>query len=114
MSDTDNFAQIDENGVVTQVIVATKSFIDSGAVGDPTKWIQCSWSNKIRKRMPGPGYKYDSMRDAFITPAPYPSWVLDEETLEWTPPIPKPTTYSAVWDETNQQWISRSEFLKNL
>jgi hypothetical protein len=33
-----------ENGIVTNVIVADQEFIDSGAVGDPTTWIQTSYN----------------------------------------------------------------------
>jgi len=40
-----HFAKV-ENGIVTQVIVAEQEFIDSGAVGDPTTWIQTSYNTR--------------------------------------------------------------------
>ena len=45
-----HFAQIDENNVVIQVIVAEQDFIDSGVMGDPSTWIQTSYTNSIRNR----------------------------------------------------------------
>ncbi len=39
-----HFAHVDENNIVTQVIVAEQDFINSGAVGDPSSWIQTSYN----------------------------------------------------------------------
>jgi hypothetical protein len=36
------FAHIDENSVVTTVIVADQEFINTGAEGDPANWIETS------------------------------------------------------------------------
>ena len=38
-----HFAKV-ENGIVTQVIVAEQEFIDSGAVGPASDWVQTSYS----------------------------------------------------------------------
>jgi len=43
-----------------------------------------------RKNYAGIGYRYDSERDAFIPPTPYPSWKLNENTCLWDAPIPYP------------------------
>ena len=40
-----HFAQIDENNVVTQVLVVEQEIIDSGDLGDPSTWIQTSFIN---------------------------------------------------------------------
>jgi hypothetical protein len=46
------------------------------------------------------------MRDAFIPPQPYLSWVFNETTLKWDPPIPYPTDgKDYVWDESIQNWV---------
>jgi len=114
-----HFAQIDENNTVTQVIVAEQNFIDSGAVGDPSKWIQTSYNTHagqhpegrpLRKNYAGVGYHYDPTRDAFIPKKPYESWVLNEETCLWEPPIPYPDdglVYS--WSEDSLQWIKEED-----
>jgi hypothetical protein len=95
-----HFAEIDNNGIVIRVIVAEQDFIDSGAVGNPSNWIQTSYNTfggknertgiPIRKNYAVKGFKYDKQRDAFIPPKPYESWKLNEETCLWEPPIPQP------------------------
>jgi hypothetical protein len=111
-----HFAQIDENNVVVQVIVAEQEFINTGVVGDPASWIQTSYNTQggqhqlggtpLRKNYAGIGYTYDPVRDAFIPPQPYPSWTLDEETCLWSSPQPHPRDgkiYS--WSEDALQWL---------
>ena len=39
-----HFAKIDDDNIVTEVIVAEQDFIDSGAVGDSLSWIQTSYN----------------------------------------------------------------------
>lgn len=115
-----HFAQIDDNNVVIQVIVAEQDFIDSGAVGDPSRWIQTSYNTyggehrnggiPLRKNYAGIGYTYDAGRDAFIPPKPFPSWVLNEDTCLWEAPVPMPEDgkrYS--WDEVAQNWVELPE-----
>jgi hypothetical protein len=108
-----HFAQIDENNIVTQVIVAEQNFIDLGVVGDPSKWIQTSYNTiagqhpegrPLRKNYAGIGYTYDSNLDAFIAPKPFNSWSLDENTCTWIPPVPMPTDAVYNWDENSQSW----------
>ncbi len=72
-------------------------------------WKQTSYNNNIRKNYAGIGYTYDEGRDAFIPPKSYNSWILNEETCLWEPPISKPTTeleenqyYS--WNEDIINW----------
>ena len=110
-----HFAQIDENNMVTNVIVAEQDFIDSGAVGDPTKWIQTSYNTQagehklggtpLRKNYAGIGYTYDSVRDAFIPPCPYASWVLNETTCQYEAPVQMPDDGKIyAWNETTTSW----------
>lgn len=59
-----------------------------------------------RKNYAGIGYTYDSQRDAFIPPQPYPSWQLDEFSCRWQAPTPMPTDGQRYdWDETQQTWV---------
>ena len=107
-----HFAKI-ENNVVTQVIVAEQTVIDSGLFG--TGWIQTSYNTHggqhpenrpLRKNYAGVGYTYDSSRDAFIPPQPYPSWSLDETTCLWAAPVVMPTDGKLYqWDEATTSWI---------
>lgn len=51
---------------------------------------------------------YDPDRDAFIPPQTYPSWLLNDTTLVWEPPVPHPTNFVTsgwVWDEDSLAWV---------
>ena len=124
-----HFAKV-ENGIVTQVIVAEQDVINSGAFGDPASWVQTSYytvagyhvlgGTPLRKNYAGIGSLYDSTRDAFYAPQPYPSWVLDEQTCLWHAPVAYPidgassftvSTYPGEglkvyhWDESVVNWV---------
>lgn len=95
-----SYAKI-ENNVVTQVIEAEQSFIDT--LPDKEKWLETS--HTIRKHYAGIGYIYDPKKDVFIPQQPFPSWVLNEETLEYEPPIPFPESgTNHDWDEATKSW----------
>ena len=99
------FAHIDENSVVTTVIVATQEFIDTSAEGDPANWIETSIDGSFRKQYAGIGYTYDAQADVFITPQPYPSWVLDAN-YDWVAPVPYPQDGKCYeWDESIINWV---------
>jgi len=100
-----HFAKLNNN-TVTEVIVAEQDFINSGAVGDSFNWVQTSYSGSFRKNYAGAGMTYDSVRDAFILPQPYASWVLNETSCIYEAPVPCPTDdlmYS--WDEDTTSWV---------
>jgi hypothetical protein len=59
----------------------------------------------FRKNYAGIGYTYDPVRDAFIPPKPFNSWILDETTCLWTAPIPMPQDGKPyTWDEQTLSW----------
>jgi len=113
-----HFAKV-ENGLVTQVIVADQDFINSGALGDPSLWIQTSYNTQggqhpdgrpLRKNYAGIGYTYDTARDAFIPPKPYDSWILNEDTCLWNAPVPYPLDGKMyVWRENIRNWVLAPE-----
>ena len=56
----------------------------------------------------GIGHTYDAVRDAFIAPKPYPSWVLDEATCLWVAPVARPSEGGPwSWDEVTLSWVER-------
>lgn len=60
----------------------------------------------FRGNYAGVGFTYDKDRDAFIPPSPFPSWVLNETTFLWEPPIPYPDDGNEyLWDEDTLTWI---------
>jgi len=103
-----HFAKVID-GVVTLVIVSEQDFINSGAVGDSFLWVQTSYNNNFRKNFAGVGYTYDSTRDAFYAPQPYPSWTLNEDTCNWEAPTPIPEDGMYMWDEEIQDWAILEE-----
>ena len=100
-----HFAKINGSNIVTEIIVAEKDFINSGAVGDSFLWIQTSYNNNFRKNFARIGDTYDKTRDAFITVKPFASWVLDEATCKWKAPTDLPGDESDYyWDEDTLSW----------
>jgi hypothetical protein len=108
-----HYAQIDNNNVVTQVLVVndyyeytnTAQEFLANELGLGGTWVQTSYNGRIRKNYAGIGYTYDTQRDAFIPPKPFDSWLLNEDTCQWEAPVPYPTDgeyYS--WNEELQQW----------
>jgi len=110
-----HFAKV-ENGIVTQVIVAEQDVIDSGIFGNG--WVQTSYNTyggvhangntPLRKNYAGIGYTYDSQRNAFIPPQPFPSWTMNEQTCLWSAPVPMPTDGAYYWDEATTSWIKQN------
>jgi hypothetical protein len=99
-----HFAKV-EDGIVTEVIVAEEEFINSGAVGDPSMWIQTSYNGNIRKRFAGIGYTYNEELDAFIPPKPaYESWILDADLAMWKAPVDAPSG-NHIWNEEQRAWV---------
>ena len=114
-----HFAQLDENNVVTQVIVIhNNELLDNGVESEAkgiafcqslfpgTNWKQTSYNANTRKNYAGIGFTYDAGRDAFIPPKPYPSWVLNEATCRWDAPVPMPDDGKLYrWDEETLSWV---------
>lgn len=62
-------------------------------------------SKAFRKNYAGIGYYYDSIRDAFIPPKPFPSWILNEESCLWQSPVPYPNDGKMyTWNEDILNW----------
>ena len=111
-----HFAKV-ENGVVTQVIVIEQDVLNLGHWGDPASWVQTSYNTQggvhtqggtpLRKNYAGIGYTYDAVRDAFIPPKPFASWVLNEDTCQWDAPTPMPVEEGKrfIWDEPTTSWV---------
>lgn len=113
------------NGIVQQVIVAEAEFFNTFVDSSPGEWIQTSYNTRggvhykpdsnepsedqskaLRKNYAGLGFSYDRVRDAFIPPKPYASWVLNEDTCLWNAPTPMPTDDKMyTWDEATTSWV---------
>ncbi len=120
-----HFAQLDENNVVVNVVVISNRDT-SDASGEEReyigasyceklfggRWVQTSYNKTFRKNYAGVGYTYDEQLDAFIPPKPFPSWVLNQDTFSWDPPIPYLPPDENVqhrWDEPTLSWVVVSQ-----
>jgi hypothetical protein len=73
--------------------------------GGYTNWKQTSYNGNFRKNYAGVGYTYDSKRDAFISPQPYASWIIDEGTCRWVSTVAYPADGKMYeWDESTLAW----------
>ena len=116
-----HFAKLDENNVVTQVIVVDDNDIIDPHTGQEDEiigiafckktfggnWKQTSYNARIRGFYAGIGFTYNAALDAFIPPQPFPSWTLDNDTANWVSPL------GAAPALTEEQQEARSEYFWN-
>jgi hypothetical protein len=78
-----HFARIDENNIVTEVVVVSNEIehrgqeflaIDLGLGG---RWIQTSYNNNFRGKFAGVGDTFDEINDVFVAPV-----IEEEEEIE--------------------------------
>jgi len=121
-----HYAFLDDNNVVTEVIVGK----NEGEEGINWELRYGSFRNQVckrtsyntrggvhseggtpfRKNYAGIGYTYDQVRDAFIPPKPFNSWVLNDTTCLWDPPTPMPEDGKVyVWNEDTTSWQEVTE-----
>ena len=89
-----HYAFLDENNVVTEVIVGIdETELIEGL--DTETWYanfkgqtckRTSYNHNTRKQYAGIGYTYDEQRDAFIAPEPENAIGFDEDTCRWIVP----------------------------
>lgn len=118
-----HFAELDANNTVLRVIVvANEDTMNENGVEDESvgvafcerllggAWRQTSYNGKIRKNFAAIGCSYDPNRDAFIPPQPYPSWALNEATVKWEAPVPRPNDGKIYfWNELAQNWTESNQ-----
>lgn len=113
-----HFAELNDQNEVLRVIVVNNSDClnaegqEEEAIGVAFcqnllggRWVQTSYNGNFRGRFAGIGYTYDAVRNAFLTPKPFPSWVMDEATTDWTAPVPMPEEGQWVWNEETLSWL---------
>jgi hypothetical protein len=129
-----HYALLDSNNIVTQVITGRDEYDLPEGVTDWEVYYgnfhaqtcrRTSYNTVGNQHLLGgtpfrgnfaiPGDSYDEDRDAFISPQPHPSWVLNEATLLWEAPVALPddawdiTIGSGVkyyWDEETTSWVA--------
>jgi hypothetical protein len=121
-----HFAKLDENNVVTQVIVVdNKDCSDANGIEKESigiafcerlfggNWKQTSYNGNMRKNYAGIGYTYNADIDAFVPPKPFASWVLNNDTAQWDAPVAMPEDAGTgeppkmySWDESTTSWVA--------
>lgn len=123
-----HFAELNNSNEVLRVVVISNDDVDANGGDessqaetfvasivphseDGTAWKQTSYNNNFRKQYAGIGDTFDSSKDKFIKPQPYPSWSLDSND-DWEAPVTYPTITEIdsnlviiTWDEDNQKWL---------
>ena len=108
-----HYAFLNSDNIVTEVITGIdETELIEGL--DPEIWYgnfrgqackRTSYNGNIRKNYAGIGYTYDAGRDAFISPKPFDSWLLDEATCQWEAPVAYPTDgFTYKWNESEVDW----------
>tara|TARA_R110000868_G_scaffold207840_1_gene456875 strand:- start:50 stop:394 length:345 start_codon:yes stop_codon:yes gene_type:complete len=108
-----HFAKVVDSKVV-QVIVAEPEFFNTFVDSSPGTWLETSYNtvgNKhlkgktpLRGNFAGIGYTYDTEKDVFYAPQPFPSWTLNSDYL-WEAPIAMPNDGKKYyWDESIKSW----------
>lgn len=114
-----HFAEIDENNIVLRVIVVNNNDCldadgnESESVGIAFcksllggEWLQTSYNANFRKNYAGIGFRYDETLDAFISPKPYDSWILNDKTAKWEAPSAMPGDgKDYYWVEETTSWV---------
>jgi|TARA_R100001086_G_scaffold52417_1_gene23390 hypothetical protein len=107
-----HFAKLGVGNIVEKVVVVSNDIATSeqagidflnNLYGTNDIWKQTSYNCNFRKNYAGKNFTYDESRDAFIGPQPYPSWILNEDTCRYDPPIEKPDG-NYVWNELHRKW----------
>ena len=108
-----HYAFLDENNVVTEIIVGRNEDEIVNGISDwetyygnlrGQRCVRTSYNGNIRKQYAGIGYTYDEVADEFVAPQPYASWSLDSNN-DWQAPVQKPLEDGFwEWDEAEQKW----------
>ena len=120
-----HFAKI-EDGLVTQVVVVdNKDTSDASGVEKEYigaaflerllggTWKQTSYNGNFRKNYAGIGYTFDADLDAFVSPKPFNSWILNTDLAQWEAPVAMPEDAGTgeppkmySWDEATTSWVA--------
>jgi hypothetical protein len=113
-----HFAELNNNIVKRVIVVNNKDIKNNLGIEDENigisfcqklfggTWKQTSYSGSFRKNYAGVGYTFDPSKDAFIPPKPFNSWLLDDNSCKWQPPVPCPIDGKLYhWDELSLSWI---------
>lgn len=128
-----HYAKLDENNMVIEINAIDNDQEEELGETGVVEWLLAGWGGvdwkktsyntygnvhsgggtPFRKNYAGIGFTFDSERDAFIPPQPFPSWLLIEDTCQWEAPTPRPELSTEEeergarywWDEETESWV---------
>ena len=121
-----HYALLDENNIVTAVITGKDEgeqrdgvdvnweewYKDFHGVADCKRTsyntnanVHANEGTPFRGNYATEGYTYDPVNDVFLSPSPYPSWVVDTNTWSWKAPVDVPEGEAKDWDEEAGAWV---------
>ena len=115
-----HFARLDKNNIVKSVhVVDNEHLLNEEGIEEEVfgivylnkvhgvgfTWVQTSYNGNFRKNYAGKGYTYDEERDAFIPPKTFDSWILNDDTCVYDPPVEYPDDGKMYqWNEDTTSW----------
>jgi hypothetical protein len=115
-----HFVELDENNIVKQVVVVSNADISNSngvesefigitflqkLFGENTTWRQTSYNSNMRHKFATIGDIFREDLNAFISPKPFESWILNETTYEWEAPVEISDVENLYnWNEETQSW----------
>tara|TARA_R100000005_G_C4970387_1_gene183610 strand:- start:521 stop:838 length:318 start_codon:yes stop_codon:yes gene_type:complete len=78
------FAILNSDNIVIKVITGTSEY--QSYYGELFNGVCIPATDYV-----GVDYLYEESNNRFIPPRPYSTWILDDETLTWRPPVPLPS-----------------------
>jgi len=118
-----HFAQLNENNIVTQVLVVSNDdvqnlpFPQSESIGvaflqnlfPNTTWKQTSYNNNFRFKYAGIGNEFHptcGQYGGFAIPPAYSYFIFQETKCSWIPPVPYPNDgFEYYWNDSKYAWI---------
>jgi hypothetical protein len=107
-----HYAFLDENNIVTEVIVGRNEDEVIDGISDWEAYYgefrgqtckRTSYNNNIRSIYAVIGFSYNEEEDIFVTPQPYPSWIRNGSL--WEAPTEYPTDGGIYeWNEETISW----------
>jgi len=119
-----HFALIKQNIVIAVIVIDNEKLLSNGVeveqlgidlidllnikgIYDYDTIRQTSYSSNFRNKYAGIGDTWNEINNVFISPKPFPSWVLDD-TFKWKSQVSYPSSGNYTWNETSSEWIPLS------
>jgi hypothetical protein len=122
-----HFAKLDSNNKVLQVLEVDdkhcggpsdtgdaigQNFLRKAHLESSAIWKRTTPDLTFRGHLAGKDGTYDPIKDIFVPFKEFPSWILNETTYEWDPPVPRPDPNAngvpSKWDEAGQKWLEET------